>query len=615
MSADDPLDIPNAAPDLAAADGEDGSYPRGGGHGREIGCVDGASQATTRRFAVVLEDDAAVELDELVTCEQQLPDGSGEVTHYGIVVEQRGAIEGAETSSDTRHIAREQTMPGQTVRTIDVQVLRTMPERWVAPEPGAAVRRALGAARDAALFVDEMRGRGLPMGLDQSGQPIPVDFSFLNGEQGGHLSISGISGVAAKTSFALFALYMIFQTPRGRELLGPQSTNTRALAFNVKGEDLLHLDRAHRDFDADQRAQWHALGVADPRPFDSVAFYVPPQPGHSGQLVADVVSRSADDVVVYGWTPADFVYGGLLRFCLTEDDASQVSFVEQVVRAQLARHAYPLAGEPGAIVLCEDAHTASRTFERIVERRPEERTPGQGVPVRNFQDLLDYLIARLEDSDEHNEWTGRAATGTVLAFLRRLMALGPRMGHLVRTGVRRVQLDEHLTVVDIHQLHASAQRFVVGALVWEVFESKQGTGREPLRFVMLDELNKYAPREGRGPLKDLFIDIAERGRSLGVLLIGCQQAAGRVAEPVVRQPALKVCGRLDASEAADYRFLTPELRERATRFLPGTMVLDQPIVPAPIPVRFPFPPYATNTADAVVPERERRAAEAAIDAL
>lgn len=596
-------------------DGQNGAEPAVGAAAREIGCVDGASQATTRRFAVVLDDDAAVELDELVTCVQRLADGSGDVTHYGIVVEQRGVIEGAEMPSDTRHIARERTMPGQTVRAVDVQVLRTMPERWVAPEPGAAVRRALGAEREAALFVDEMRGRGLPMGLDQSGQPVPVDFSFINGEQGGHLSISGISGVAAKTSFALFALYMIFQARRGRQLLGPQATNTRALAFNVKGEDLLHLDRGHRDFGEEQREQWQALGVSDPAPFQSVAFYVPPQPGYSGQLVADVVSRSADDVVVYGWTPADFISSGLLRFCLTEDDASQVSFVEQVVRAQLARHCYPLVGEPGAVVLCEDPHTPSRTFERIVEHRPPERTTGQGVAVRSFEDLLDYLIARLEDPDEHSDWTGRVATGTVMAFLRRVMALGPRLGHLIRTGVQRVRLNEHLTVVDIHQLHASAQRFVVGALVWEVFESKQGTGREPLRFVMLDELNKYAPREGRGPLKDLFIDIAERGRSLGVLLVGCQQAAARVAEPVVRQPALKVCGRLDASEAADYRFLTPELRERATRFLPGTMVLDQPIVPAPIPVRFPFPPYATNTADAVVPERERCAAEAAIDAL
>ena len=95
-------------------DGQNGAEPAVRAAAHEIGCVDGASQATTRRFAVVLDDDAAVELDELVTCVQRLPDGSGDVTHYGIVVEQRGVIEGAEMPSDTRHIARERTMPGQT---------------------------------------------------------------------------------------------------------------------------------------------------------------------------------------------------------------------------------------------------------------------------------------------------------------------------------------------------------------------------------------------------------------------------------------------------------------------------------------------------------------------
>jgi DNA helicase HerA-like ATPase len=233
--------------------------------------------------------------------------------------------------------------------------------------------------------------------------------------------------------------------------------------------------------------------------------------------------------------------------------------------------------------------------------------------IRSWYDLLDLLADKLDADFGSSSWTGQTQQGTLMAFQRRLMALGPRLGHLVRCGVEAPELRTSLTVVDIHSLHESAQRFVVGALVSAVFDAKQGTGREPLRFVMLDELNKYAPREGHGPLKDLFIDIAERGRSLGVLLIGCQQAAGRVAEPVVRQPALKVAGRLDATEAADYRFLTPELRERATRFLPGTMVLDQPLVPAPLPIRFPFPPYATNVSDAAGGEAERQAADDAFE--
>ena len=53
-------------------------------------------------------------------------------------------------------------------------------------------------------------------------------------------------------------------------------------------------------------------------------------------------------------------------------------------------------------------------------------------------------------------------------------------------------------------------------------------------------------------------------------------------------------GRLDAGESGEYRFLSPELRERASRFLPGTMVFDQPLIPAPIPLRFPFPAFATS---------------------
>ena len=114
---------------------------------------------------------------------------------------------------------------------------------------------------------------------------------------------------------------------------------------------------------------------------------------------------------------------------------------------------------------------------------------------------------------------------------------------------------------------------------------------------MLDELNKYAPREGTSPIKDLLIDIAARGRSLGVILIGAQQSARDVAPAITSNASVKVVGRLDAGEAREYAFLSPELRERASRFLPGTMVLDQPLIPAPIPLRFPFPPYATCVAE------------------
>jgi uncharacterized protein len=115
--------------------------------------------------------------------------------------------------------------------------------------------------------------------------------------------------------------------------------------------------------------------------------------------------------------------------------------------------------------------------------------------------------------------------------------------------------------------------------------------------VVLDELNKYAPKEGSSPIKEILVDIAARGRSLGVLLIGAQQSASEVEPAIIRNAALKVVGRLDAGEAGEYKFLSVELRERASRFLPGTMVLDQPLIPAPIPIHFPFPAFATNVSE------------------
>ena len=583
-----------------------------------LGLVDGAVAATSSRFFCVLDNDAVVQLDDLVCASQTLPSGQ-QVTHYGIVVEESSQIEGAEWASDTQRIA-DQTMPGQPIRRAEVQILRTVPELWLAPRSGAEIHAAVGAEREQALFVDQMTDR-LPVGLDQSGQPIWADFSFMNGDKGGHVSITGISGVATKTSYATFLLYQLFETAQGRALLGQQAPNARALVFNVKGEDLLHLDRPNRAFATkdEARAGWQALGVENPGQFQSVRIYAPrSRAAHQNAIVADVSSRPHGEVRVYGWTPLDFIRLGLLRFCFTEDEdrRTQVGFVEQRVRVQLARHCYPLDDGSGAVVIDDPPHGTSYNFERIAVAGRPAKSSGEGAAViRDFSDLVDFLVTVCDPAAGDPDWQGGVQQGTLAAFVRRLLALQPRMGHLIATGIERVSLDEHVTVVDIHTLHDAAQRFVVGALLDEVFASKQGAGREPLRFVVLDELNKYAPRQGQSPLKELLVDIAERGRSLGVLLIGAQQSARDIDAAIFRNAALKVAGRLDAAEASEYRFLSAELRERAARFLPGTMVLDQPLIPAPIPLRFPFPSFATNVAEAgeANPEQVRAETDDAFD--
>ena len=575
-----------------------------------IGLVDGSVESDSRAFHVVLDPEVLIQLDELVAVATDLP-GGRQVTHYGIVTELRSRFEGADLPSDTGRVV-DRTLPAEHVRRAEVRVLRVVPELFVAPHAGAAAMRAVGAHRTAALFEDEMTRGKLPVGLDLGGAPVYADMRFVDGRSGGHVSISGISGVATKTSYALFLLYQLLETGQGMDLLGGRAgrESARALVFNTKGEDLLHVDRPNAEFASKPEAieKWRALGIDDPGPFRSVRLYAPRRAGVETN-VADVKTRQTADVNAYGWTPEQFVREQLLQFCFTSDDerSTQVGFVEQQVRIQLLRRMRRLAGDPtGAVVIAEIVPpNTGFNPDRLAEREPDEASAGTGHVMRDFGDLIDLLeeVVSTDDEGLMNEWFGRAQSGTRQAFLRRLLKLRRHIGPLIGCGLEPVSAENaKLHVVDISTLHDDAQRFVVGALLDRVWREKQGTGRTPLRFVVLDELNKYAPAHGFSPLKDLLVDIAERGRSLGVLLIGAQQAASAVAQALPRNASLKVAGRLDASESDAYRFLTPALRDRATRFMPGTMVVSQPIVPEPIPIRFPFPPFATNPDEAAADE-------------
>ncbi|MDJ0961122.1 MAG: ATP-binding protein [Acidimicrobiia bacterium] len=556
--------------------------------GRGVGRVLGTQHTTTREFRVVLNDEDYLQLDDLVVVRTEVPK-QGEVRTYGIVTEVEAIYEGASFESDTHRIADEGILPGAKVRSAQVAVTRLDPEVWVSSDPGEVVERARGGERDKALYVDEM-GRPLPIGMGRDGAPLYVDLDFFDGRKGGHMSISGISGVATKTSFALFFLRLLAARP---DVLGEGAANLRILVFNVKGEDLLWLDKQNRYFDEDAAETWQHLGV-DAGPFPSVAFWAPPRP-RSGDVVVPDTGGRQEGVAAFAWTPREFIDDGLLRFLFTDanDSRNQIPFIEERVRSQLSRYAVDVEGEPGAVVL-RDPSEGHRPGESVVPNRGER-------VIRDLADLVDAVgeFVDPEEGDPDQRWTGRVQAGTVSAFVRRLHAAANRLGQLVRAGESR-RIDRRaaqVTVVGIQSLHDLGQRFVVGALLAETFSEKEQTGqRLPLSVIVLDELNKYAPRDGNSPLKDMLIDIAQRGRSLGVLLVGAQQTASRVAQEVMENAAIRVAGRLDAAEAerSEYGWMLPSTRARARLLKPGTMVVSQPSIPVPLVVDFPFPPWATR---------------------
>jgi uncharacterized protein len=176
-----------------------------------------------------------------------------------------------------------------------------------------------------------------------------------------------------------------------------------------------------------------------------------------------------------------------------------------------------------------------------------------------------------------------------------------------------IRRQAQVTVVDIHNLNDRAKRFVVGVVLRRTFEEKERSGSpDPLTFVVLDELNKYAPRDGSSPIKEILLDIAERGRSLGIILVGAQQTASEVERRIIANSAVRIVGRLDAAEAQreEYGFLPRAQRQRATIVKPGTMILSQPQLPVPLVLEFPFPAWATRPSEAGEPARPPTAVEA-----
>ena len=221
----------------------------------EFGRVLGTEPSTPLDFWVALDKGQVIQFDEVVALERTLPN-SDVVRIYGIVTEVRAMHEGARFDSDV-FLIEDGVIPAEVTEVAKVQTTRFEPEFFVPPLPGQVVRKARGAEREEALFFDGMT-KQLPSGLSREGDPVYINFDFIDGARGAHVNISGVSGVATKTTYATFLLHGIFTSG----VMGAEAVNAKALIFNVKGEDLMFLDCKNRFLDNDQAERYVALGLA-----------------------------------------------------------------------------------------------------------------------------------------------------------------------------------------------------------------------------------------------------------------------------------------------------------------------------------------------------------------
>lgn len=549
-----------------------------------IGIIMGSKETTPLSFWVSVHESACVQLDDVVRVASEDPTTGMPIQYYGLVDQVEKSLEGLEFHSDSQRV-HDGLLPFSLCYAARVNITRIEPEIYTPPRPGDAVYRAEAEHFDQALYFNQMERR-LPAGLLQNGQPAWLNYDFIEGTRGGHVSISGISGVATKTSFTLFLLHGIFNSA---SIPVTQRRNARAIIFNVKEEDLFYLDQPNKKLSPEHVAKYEKLGLPA-TPFQDVAFYAPAKSA-TGVMVPDTVKQ--EGVQVYGWSLKQVAQHRQLRFLFGEDMGTNLFFVLDRVSDRL----YEMSLSASQQVLS--------TLDPYAK------------PLKSLSDLsahLQHIIEELEDEDLDGQeaydanrakkhWFGSNATGTIKAFLRRLDYAIQHINTLVRPDMRTQQAvqwqNQQLTVVDIHKLHARAQMFVVGSLLAEIFEHKSLSGDKQPVFIVLDELNRYAPRSGYSPIRDALLDIAERGRSMGLILLGAQQTASEVEKRVVSNAAIRVTGRLDGAEASakEYDYLRGSFKQRALMLRPGSMIVQQPELPSPLMVNVPWPAWATRAAE------------------
>ncbi len=455
------------------------------------------------------------------------------------------------------------------IRLWTAAVLRQIPEEPVQPVPLGAVHVATDIDVAQALRMDaylhSAQPTAIPVGLYTSGgleAPVYVDADFLLGPEAAHLNISGVSGLATKTSAVEFLLSGIFQhfpVHRGR---------IAAVCFNVKGPDLLFLDRPG-SLDDDDRRRYERLGL-DPRPFEHVRYYAPFKADgvnlNTLRTHADLVG--AVEPLVWGLTEVlDYAEVLLNR---DDIDAKADAFIDFLA-------------------------------DRVV-RRDFDDGFGRSHHVETFADLerlFRSIFDGLENSARGDIWRTHHIA-TIRKVRNRLGNVSTRCKGLVTDDGPANDLpwgqftDRSVTVIDVANVDPLGQDLVFARVVSKLREhlERRDLGVDAV-VVFVDELNKYAPADGPDTyVKKMLLDISERGRYLGLVLFGAEQFRSQVHRRVVGNAGTQVFGRMDADELATpgYQVLSPATKIKLATLPVGELMIRHPHFTQPIFVRFPRPP-------------------------
>ena len=405
-------------------------------------------------------------------------------------------------------------------------------------------------------------------------QTLPVHFNshFLIGPEGAHLNISGISGLASKTSYAMFLMKATQDVMSKRE-----NESVAFIMMNVKGTDLLKINQMNeRQNELDEiRPVYEKLGL-EMKPFQQVKYFYP----YSKDYTAYTYEK--EEVIKNRMNAGNaFQYKYLFendedKECLdllfaNVDDPNDT--IESIINFIISN-----GGNFKGVESWDDFKTA------LYQQTQSDTASKAGKEISVMSWRKFYRLFNKSFQKSRQMFTEKLGKGSVR----------------LRDEIGKIQKND-VMVIDVAKMDEESQGFVFGDVMRAVYNLKLGSSERkeediPDRIVIfIDELNKYASNDvpKSSPILRQLLDITERGRSLGIVLFGAEQFVSDIHKRVKGNCATQAFGRTNAIEITkeDFRFVPSVYKTMLTRQKQGEYIIQNPVFRSMLNIRFPKPIY------------------------
>ena len=366
-------------------------------------------------------------------------------------------------------------------------------------------------------------------GVNKKTLPVYFNSHFLIGPEGAHLNISGISGLASKTSYAMFLM---------KAIQDYYAKNTKeSVAFvlmNVKGTDLLSIDQMNgRTSEVEEiRPIYETLGM-ELSPFKNVTYYYP----HSSDYTTYTYEK---EKVIQERLEAKKAFQYKYLFETTEDKECL-----DLLFANVEDPNETIESIINFIISNNGKFNGVETWSDFREALYEQTQPNKSVQGKEISVLSWRKFYRLfNKAYQKNKQMFTDSLGS---------------GVRLRDHIADIKKNE-IKVVDIAKLDEESQGFVFGDVMRAIYNLKLSSDRPeediPDRIIIfIDELNKYASNDvpKSSPILHQLLDITERGRSLGIVLFGAEQFVSDIHKRVKGNCATQAFGRTNRKRRLSFR--------------------------------------------------------------